>query len=105
MFASVSCVLKEELGPHLKAIVERMIESLTSEEGVKVCAFSDNRTFSLVVFMECVECIVSILIGQVHYNSFDVSFLDFDNGEEGNKDGEEEGGGMDSVEDDEGIEG
>ena len=36
MFASVSSVLKEELGPHLQAIVERMMESLTSDEGVKV---------------------------------------------------------------------
>ena len=49
------------------------------------------------------ECFISILIGQVHYNSFDISFLDFDNGEEGtNEDGD---GGMDSIEDDEGIEG
>ena len=36
MFASVSSVLKEELGPHLPAIVERMMESLTSDEGVQV---------------------------------------------------------------------
>ena len=36
MFASVSSVLKEELGPYLKAIVERMMESLISDEGIKV---------------------------------------------------------------------
>ncbi len=36
MLASVSCVLKEELGPHLSSIVERMIQSLSSDEGVKV---------------------------------------------------------------------
>ena len=36
MLASVSCVLKEEMAPHLDAITPRMMESLTSEEGVKV---------------------------------------------------------------------
>jgi len=36
MFASLSCVLREEMAPHLEAITQRMMESLTSDEGVKV---------------------------------------------------------------------
>ena len=36
MFASVSGVLNEEMAPHLQPIVSRMIESLTSQEGVTV---------------------------------------------------------------------
>ena len=36
MFGSVSAILKGELSVHLEAIMQRMMESLTSEDGVKV---------------------------------------------------------------------
>ena len=36
MLASVSGLLKAEMGEHLEVIVRRMMETLTSEEGVKV---------------------------------------------------------------------
>ena len=48
MLASVSCVLKEEMAPHLDAITPRMMESLTSEEGVKV---SPPLPFFLLFFL------------------------------------------------------
>ena len=38
MLASVSGILKGEMGQHLEVIVRRMMETLTSEEGVKVRA-------------------------------------------------------------------
>lgn len=75
MLASVSGILKGDMGEHLEVIVRRMMETLTSEEGVKV-----------------------------HYSSFQVSFLDFEEEEE-----EEDRGIQDqstaSIEDDDGIEG
>ena len=36
MLASVSVVMKEAMLPHLQAIIAKMLESLQSEEGVKV---------------------------------------------------------------------
>ena len=36
MLASVSVVMKEAMLPHLQTIIARMLESLQSEEGVKV---------------------------------------------------------------------
>ena len=36
MLASVSTVVKGDMGEHLEVIVRRMMETLTSEEGVKV---------------------------------------------------------------------
>ncbi len=87
MLASLSCVLGEELGPHLPTIVERMMESLTSQEGVKVRCMSLYHLYY-----------TAPLIGQIHYDSFDVSLLGFD--EEGEKADMEAG-----IDSDEGIEG
>lgn len=39
MIASVSSVLKENIVSHLQVIIVRMIESLQSDEGIKVCQY------------------------------------------------------------------
>ena len=39
MFSSVSGILKEEMSPHLGPIIARMVESLTTQEGITVSAY------------------------------------------------------------------
>ena len=39
MFSSVSGILKEEMYPHLGPIIARMVESLTTQEGITVSAY------------------------------------------------------------------
>ncbi len=69
MLASVSGILKEEMAPHLDAITQRMMSSLTSEEGVKVrisidkqihlCCFIKKMVFALCdysIFYNVLEC-------------------------------------------------
>lgn len=41
MFASMSYVLRTEMVPHLEVIIKKMVESLRSSEGVKVCEHSN----------------------------------------------------------------
>ena len=36
LFAAVSCLLKEDMAPHLEGMVKQMIESLNSSEGITV---------------------------------------------------------------------
>lgn len=43
MFASLSCVLGPEILPHLEDIIARMLESLSSTEGVKVPCLTIRR--------------------------------------------------------------
>ena len=51
MFASVSGVLKEEMAPHLQPIITRMIESLTSQEGVTVSPSYSNYCMPVIVLL------------------------------------------------------
>ena len=72
MFASLSTVLKEDMGGHLEPIVIRMLEALQSDEGVKVrtctcaCVVSEGVSalclFVCVCVCVCVWCVVCVCV-------------------------------------------
>lgn len=53
MLASISTVVKGEMEEHLEAIVRRMMETLTSEEGVMVLFFAVSVMATVISSLWC----------------------------------------------------
>ena len=104
MLASVSCVIKEGMCGQLEPVVGRILQALSSEEGVTV---SRDRTLPALFlsffshFPLPLLSTSSLLVHlQVHYASSEVPFLDFDEEEEEEGEGGERGEASSSMLDD-----
>ena len=112
MIASLSTILGQALTPHLPTIIPRMIESLQSDEGIKV----HTCNVLIVLLFHCYILLSWPLFSfsslppspssfKAYYSSFAVSFLNFEDESESADSINEAEESIESLEDDQDIEG